>query len=370
MARTALVALLFLGVASPLWGEVDNPSMGAHGIGSSWTYTISNGDTLTAEIIDRIKRRGQDMLLMEIGGNLSSTRNDVCNGYDAELYDAETGSWSACLKDGKVLAANVPHDGRFSFPMAVGDTWVNTAFWTDNVNGQGGTSINTWQVVAYESVTVQAGTFMAFRIDYVTEFPMANPHRIWYAPAEKLQVKWLYGGDVYELSDYEVVEHVPDDSIAAVKAQIAALEAQVAMLAAGQSPDPTAGQNPDPVDNNTGRAVPDCLETWWEGERLYYRNTCSYTISIAYCDATEPIWGKTCGDNPSAEQPYYTHMTHLCAGDDDYWWDPGTRRFAVCQGYINPWDVQGEFTSDSSGNYGCHNDLSDPYEPYSCRVGN
>lgn len=121
-------------------------------------------------------------------------------------------------------------------------------------------------------------------------------------------------------------------------------------------------RNRDTGGNNTGRAVPDCIESWWEGKSLHYRNTCSYTVTVAYCDATDPIWGKTCGDNADPDQPYYTHMHRLCAGEERYWWSPGSRRWAVCQGFINAWAPGDDLTSDSTGRYGCHNDPSD-YDP-------
>ena len=240
MARTALVASLILVAVSSLLGETDNPSMGAHGIGSYWTYTVSNGDTVTMEITDRIERGGRETLLMEIGGSISATRNDACQGYDEELYDAETGSWVACLKNGRVLEEVVPHDGRFSFPMAVGDFWVNAAFWISNVNESGGTHISTWEVIAYESVTVPAGTFSAFRIDFnpESEYSTGNPFRIWYAPTEKFWVKSLYNGDVYELSNYSVIEHIPE--LAAIRARISILEDEIAAIKAASNGEETA----------------------------------------------------------------------------------------------------------------------------------
>lgn len=269
MTRTALAALFILIVTSPLWGAADNPSLGAHGIGSYWTYTVSNGDTLTMEMIDRIERRGRETLVMEIGGNISATRNDACQGYDEELYDAETGNWVACLKNGKVLNEVVPHDGRFSFPMAVGDLWVNPAFWINNVIESGGTYTSSWEVIAYESVTVSAGTFMAFRIDY--GIPNAspelqkslddNPTRIWYAPTEKFWVKTIYNGDTYELSDYSVTEHVPE--LTAIRARISVLEDEIAAIKAGYEDAAEAAEE------YADEAAEDAAAAAAEAERMY-----------------------------------------------------------------------------------------------------
>ena len=284
MTRTASAALFILIVTSPLWGAADNPSLGAHGVGSYWTYTVSNGDTLTMEITDRIERRGRETLVMAIEGNMyvientpcleydfeiddyvACTEDDIdafyggdplgllemstyCQEYNEELYDAETGSWVACLRDGKVLNENVPHDGRFSFPMAVGDVWINGVFHVNTIDGYSGAHVSIWEVIAYESVTVPAGTFMAFRIDYNPEdkYWAKNPHRIWYAPGEKSWVKMLRSGTMYELSDHSVIEHTPDpdaDSelaiiraeLATIRAQISTLEAEISAIKSGSN---------------------------------------------------------------------------------------------------------------------------------------
>ncbi|MDD9997866.1 MAG: hypothetical protein OXQ89_09000 [Rhodospirillaceae bacterium] len=231
MARIALAACLILAVVSPLWGEADNPGLGIHGVGSYWTYTVSNGATITSEIIDRIEHRGREMLMMAIDNSSVATRpGETCHGADADLLDVETGSYVACLKDGRVLGEIIPHDGRFSFPMAVGNTWSAVTFWEDNVNPDwsSGPFFRTWEVVAYESVTVPAGTYMAFRIDYLVE---GSDLSIWYAPVEKFPVKQIYRGDVYELSDYSVTEHIPE--LEAIRARISILEAEIAAIKSG-----------------------------------------------------------------------------------------------------------------------------------------
>ena len=117
----------------------------------------------------------------------------------------------------------------------------------------------------------------------------------------------------------------------------------------------------DSADNNTGQSAADCLETRWDGKSLYYRNTCAYTIAIAYCDAVKPKNGEICGQNSKAGQPYYTHITSLCANEEWYWYDPTAIRYAVCRGYMHSFLPNENFTSNSNGDYSCP-DLSNSYD--------
>lgn len=113
----------------------------------------------------------------------------------------------------------------------------------------------------------------------------------------------------------------------------------------------------------TGRDDADCIAMWWEGNYLHYRNQCSYTVSVAYCDIN-PYWSwqESCGENRNVMQPYYTDIKHLCPGDENRWYKPGEINWAACKGFINVRDSRGEFTSDINGDYRCHNDPNG-YDP-------
>ena len=119
---------------------------------------------------------------------------DPCDGANNALEDAATFSYAACLKDEKLLAAVRPNDGRFQWPLEVGKSWRADYQWIDKVlrpDWSGGG----WQefaVVAWEEVTVPAGTFMAYRVtrtngDWETE--KDEEYTIWYAPEPQMIVK-------------------------------------------------------------------------------------------------------------------------------------------------------------------------------------
>jgi hypothetical protein len=91
-----------------------------------------------------------------------------------------------------------------SFPLEVGKTWNQdyvgyTA--DDNVRW---TSSATWEVVAYESVTVAAGTFDAYRIERSEttgpETYRATLHSTsWWAPSVKALVKYVHDDQLWNL---------------------------------------------------------------------------------------------------------------------------------------------------------------------------
>ncbi|MBF0188057.1 MAG: hypothetical protein HQL50_09020, partial [Magnetococcales bacterium] len=87
----------------------------------------------------------------------------------------------------------------------------------------------------------------------------------------------------------------------------------------------------------TGRAAYQCLEVWRDGDRLYYKNTCNRPITAVYCSRTRKHSGKLCGDNPSKDNPFYTHMTPLKPGESNWRYKPGELQFAVCDGLIHAW---------------------------------
>ena len=205
----AVAVVAVLAMAGPLWAQSDNPSLGSHGVGSSFTYIGENGVTTTDEIIDRIQHQGREMLLVETDGGELVSESDSCYGMDAQLWDAETGSWAACLMDGEVLAEYVPHSGQFAFPMAVGSIWSHAASWIDSrYPDYSGPSTLVRQVEGFEEVSVPAGTFMAFRIALIAASFDFESWMVWYAPAEKLIVKTNINGFVSELFSYELATDI------------------------------------------------------------------------------------------------------------------------------------------------------------------
>lgn len=101
------------------------------------------------------------------------------------------------------------------FPLSVGQSWEQdySGFSADNSNAW--TSHTAWSVEAYESVTVAAGTFDAYRIEIFEEWVVEAysgtlEATAWWSPAVKMFVKHEHGdpGDPYwsyELTAFELV---------------------------------------------------------------------------------------------------------------------------------------------------------------------
>ena len=104
-------------------------------------------------------------------------------------------------KTGDVVAeAYKPYWPYLQFPLQVGNTW-ETPFEVD-VFGQFSKRVSNWRwkarVVSVETVTVAAGTFQAFRIEFQASFNSREGNKtwagtqsetVWYAPAAKVIVK-------------------------------------------------------------------------------------------------------------------------------------------------------------------------------------
>ena len=180
--------------------------MGIQDIGTSWTYKV-NGVSSTATLTGYRQRWGQDLL--EITFDKTLQAEGACNGRDGDLWDAKTNSWTACMKDGKVLAEDIPHDGRHRPPFTVGKTWTHASFWEDYVKPEesGGPAVKDWEVTAYEVVTVEAGAFAAFRIEIVGANFEYSPQTFWWAPSIRSVVKADYDGTIAELVDYDLVSN-------------------------------------------------------------------------------------------------------------------------------------------------------------------
>jgi hypothetical protein len=97
--------------------------------------------------------------------------------------------------------------------------------------------------------------------------------------------------------------------------------------------------------------APECLKISVDGQKSTWQNTCTEPISVGYCSADKPIWGKLCGTTGGKKNPYYTHMKNLNAGETSS--QAAGYRVAPCRGFINSWDLQGRFISDATGRYDC-----------------
>jgi hypothetical protein len=118
------------------------------------------------------------------------------------------------IRNGKVVFVDNPGKALFSWPLRVGETWEAMCGRTDLEYGEMFLpSKSRTRVVAVEDVTVPAGTFQAFRIDYhggIGTSTFGGPRSttsgagiesrgiFWYAPGPKLIVR----SDVVRMASY------------------------------------------------------------------------------------------------------------------------------------------------------------------------
>jgi hypothetical protein len=192
------------------------------GVGTvrTYDYTINGEDAyeiaVTVAEKQQYKRRTMNMTVLS---NPIRDPGGPCDGANNLLEDATTGSYAACLKDGKILSAVSPHDGRFEWPLQVGNTWRSRSQYIDNVLHPDWSGL-IWQgfeVLAWEEVAVPAGTFMAYKVGRTYgswDTAKEEEYVIWYAPEPQMIIKVIstlspesgYGGSeqVWELVSYDV----------------------------------------------------------------------------------------------------------------------------------------------------------------------
>ena len=191
------------------------------GVGTVRTYNYTiNGETYEIAITiaekQEYKRRTMDLQVLS---NPVKDPGFPCDGANNILEDVATGSYAACLKDGKLLSALSPHDGRFEWPLQVGNTWRSGHRFIDRVihPDWSGMIWQGYEALAWEEVTVPAGTFMAYKVARTYgswDTAKDEEYVIWYAPEPQMIVKLLatrspkngYGASehVWELVSYDV----------------------------------------------------------------------------------------------------------------------------------------------------------------------
>ncbi|WP_299017787.1 hypothetical protein [uncultured Photobacterium sp.] len=104
-----------------------------------------------------------------------------------------------------------------------------------------------------------------------------------------------------------------------------------------------------------GQSAMGCINVQQDGDKTYFKNSCNYKVTVAWCSTTRKINGKRCGQTKSDWNKYYTQMFVLDGYEKDYKWQTGDVRYAACKGFINGWDAEGKFSSDRGGRFSCTN---------------
>ncbi len=110
----------------------------------------------------------------------------ISDGIDRLIYDPETLSWMATLRDGRERFAAEPHDGSGADWLWPGKRWPTAFTYHDHVSGRSVEVRSTWEVTAYERITVPAGAFDGFRMESANAFVSVTA---WYAPEVRLTVR-------------------------------------------------------------------------------------------------------------------------------------------------------------------------------------
>lgn len=208
MAAVA-IALVAAGCATsvdPQYEVVMNPDAPVteappvYAVGSSWTYDhTANGETIrvTSTIVEKREIDGREVDVHAIS-QPNREPGGTCDGADGNLNDAVTHNWMACLKGGEILGSLSPHSGQYEWPLEVGKSWRFQRTWTDKVYPQlSGWGWEEFTVVAWEEVTVPAGTFMAYKV--------ARTKTSWETKSDEISVIWYapeFGGGVKGMSAY------------------------------------------------------------------------------------------------------------------------------------------------------------------------
>ena len=161
-------------------------SPGNYGVGTTrtWDHTLNgNAVRVTSTLTEKRDYEGRQVY---VHSDSLSYRDPgfPCDGANGFMFDEANDGYVACLKDGEVLSSTTPYYGRYDWPLEVGKSWRTEYVFTDNVihpdwSGPG------WQemtVVAWEEVTVPAGTFMAYKV--------VRTKGNWETAGEDIQIEW------------------------------------------------------------------------------------------------------------------------------------------------------------------------------------
>ena len=166
----ASVAVTLLVASCAITPNVDGPTFA--GAGSSWTNQLRNSGSFgngttqaTARSLGEQTWQGRKVRAIELPQGI-------------RLSDATTGAWLAVVKDGQTLNTWEPSLG-YDWPLTVGKSFAKDFRFVNHVTNQAFDIRSTMTVESYETVTVAAGTFKAFKVRYTDA---ATEILSWYSP--------------------------------------------------------------------------------------------------------------------------------------------------------------------------------------------
>ena len=175
-------------MAMPVQADLPSaPAPAVNAVGSVFVITEQRPNGLythvTHTIVEEYEREGQ-LIHRTAYSPPHEDPGGPCDGANGNLFDARMFTWTACLKDGEVLAEKTPHTGILAWPLQVGNKWRWVARWSDHTVRPdfSGRDWTDYEVVAYEEVTVPAGTFMAYKVEIVGTQYESHTESVWFAP--------------------------------------------------------------------------------------------------------------------------------------------------------------------------------------------
>ncbi len=162
-------------------------------------------------VFDSGKTKTQTFTVLEEGAYNGRLVYQMSDGVEKRVFDKATGNWIAMLRNGKVVTGATPHWGNLSFPLWVGKSWTARYAYYNAKRDRTYDIAKSWKVVAYEDVTVPAGTLKVFKLEGRGTFVH---HDIWYSPEIKVRVKWIReqfatSGQGYAKFTMELLEYRP-----------------------------------------------------------------------------------------------------------------------------------------------------------------
>lgn len=180
-------------------------------IGDRWSYQHTNG-------LANEKDYTQIEDIVEVSNNEIRTRVRVKGQIGKGGIATYTNEWNPL----DVVAAQYsPYLKEFVFPLEVGKKWDGNADKMLFSNGKHGKFFLKGEVVAFEKITVPAGTFDAYKVNVVMDASGTDEdanigntvESYWYAPSVKRFVKLentfkrdgrVRSKDIYELLEYNL----------------------------------------------------------------------------------------------------------------------------------------------------------------------
>jgi hypothetical protein len=201
-------ATIFILLATYAFAQ--NPDKPDIHVGDRWSWQHTNG-LADEKDFTRIED------IVEVSANEISTRVRV-KGKPGSAIATYTREWNPI---DVVSAQYAPYLKDFAFPLETGKKWVGEADKTLFSNGKHGKFSLKGEVVAFEKITVPAGTFDAYKISVLLDASGTDEdvnigntvETYWYAPSVKRYVKLentfkrdgrVRSKDIYELLEYSL----------------------------------------------------------------------------------------------------------------------------------------------------------------------